>query len=115
MKIEIIRENRTIDDLNNFFATSIPLLKNGGESAPKSCKSRHRVALIVPYRDREINLLVFLRNIHPFLVKQQIHYGIYLIEPIANITFNRGLLMNIGFLEALKLSNDQWDCFIFHG
>ena len=33
--------------------------------------------------------------------------------------FNRGLLSNIGFLEAIKdekniSSNFTWDCFIFH-
>jgi beta-1,4-galactosyltransferase 1 len=51
---------------------------------------------------------------HPFLIKQQLNYGIYLIEPIPNIKFNRGLLMNIGFLESLRLSASKWDCFIFH-
>jgi hypothetical protein len=51
---------------------------------------------------------------HPFLIKQQLDYGIFLIEPVQNITFNRGLLMNIGFLESLKLSQNKWDCFIFH-
>jgi hypothetical protein len=82
---------------------------------PDSCKSRYKVAIVVPYRGRETNLIVFLRNIHPFLQKQQIHYAIYIVEPLANLTFNRGLLMNIGFVESLKLSNDKWDCFMFHG
>ena len=51
---------------------------------------------------------------HPFLMKQQLDYGIYLIEPLQNLTFNRGLLMNIGFLESLNLTGNKWDCFIFH-
>lgn len=53
---------------------------------------------------------------HIFLTRQKdINYGIYLIEPIANITFNRGLLLNIGFVEALKDIDDfNWNCFIFH-
>ena len=51
---------------------------------------------------------------HPFLSKQQIDYGIYVIEPLQNITFNRGLLMNIGFLESLNLTSNKWDCFMFH-
>jgi hypothetical protein len=58
-------------------------------------------------------LKIFLNNIHPFLSKQQLEYGIYLIEPMANLTFNRGLLMNIGFVEALKEDN-EWQCFTFH-
>lgn len=92
---------------------SLPLNK-GGLSTPLNCKPRHKVALIIPYRNRESNLKLFLQNIHPFLAKQQLDYGIYLIEPVQNITFNRGLLMNIGFLESLKLSENKWDCFIFH-
>ena len=51
---------------------------------------------------------------HPFLINQNLTYGIYLIEPLANLTFNRGLLMNIGFIESLKDSNHLWDCFFFH-
>jgi hypothetical protein len=111
-RIKIIKEKRTLDELNKFFAKKI---QNGGEASPGSCKSRYKVAIVVPYRGRETNLIVFLRNIHPFLQKQQIHYAIYIVEPLANLTFNRGLLMNIGFLESLKLSNDKWDCFMFHG
>ena len=86
----------------------------GGHSQPNKCKARQKTAIIIPYRDRLNNLKIFLNHIHPFLNKQQIDYGIYLIEPIANLTFNRALLMNIGFLESLKLSDDYWDCFIFH-
>ncbi len=89
-------------------------IKLGGLSSPEECKSRYKVAIIVPYRNRETNLKIFLRHMHPFLIKQQLDYGIYLIEPIQNITFNRGLLMNIGFLESLRLSSNKWDCFIFH-
>ena len=89
-------------------------INKGGFSSPQSCKSRNKVAIIVPYRNREANLKIFLRNIHPLLIKQQIDYGIYLIEPLQNIKFNRGLLMNIGFLESMNMSANKWDCFIFH-
>jgi beta-1,4-galactosyltransferase 3 len=49
-----------------------------------------------------------------FLARQKAQYGIYLIEPIQNLTFNRGLLMNIGFIEAIKQKDIEWDCFFFH-
>ena len=101
--------------MNEFFEKTLPILKNGGESSPIKCQSRHKVAIIVPYRERETNLVVFLRHMHPFLIKQNIEYTIYIIEPMANLTFNRGLLMNIGFTESLKLSNNKWECFMFHG
>lgn len=54
---------------------------------------------------------------HPYLTKQKINYAIYVVEPVENIIFNRGLLMNIGFNEVLKEQNQtglKWNCFIFH-
>jgi hypothetical protein len=86
----------------------------GGRNNPKNCTARHKVAIIVPYRNRLDNLNTFLRHMHPFLSKQQIDYGIFIVEPLKNLTFNRGLLMNIGFLESLKLTNNEWQCFMFH-
>ena len=82
--------------------------------------SNEKVAIIVPYRSRLNNLKTFTRYMHNFLNAQMVDYTIFLIEPAANLTFNRGLLINIGFLEALKIkyikSNQiyDFDCFIFH-
>lgn len=45
-------------------------------------------------------------------MKQQVEYGIFIIEQKTGDKFNRAALLNIGFLEALKLH--KWDCFIFH-
>ena len=50
---------------------------------------------------------------HRFLSQQSIDYGVYLIEPRAKLKFNRAMLLNIGFLEAL-IDEPRWDCFIFH-
>jgi len=55
-----------------------------------------------------------LLNIHPFLIRQNVHYGIYLVEPLGNLRFNRGLLANIGFLESIKDSVNKWNCFFIH-
>lgn len=88
------------------------LLLPGGWYKPKECNPKDRVAIVIPYRDRANHLPVFLKNIHPLLMKQQIEYGIFVIEQIADGLFNRAALMNVGFLEALKLH--KWDCFIFH-
>jgi len=54
----------------------------GGVWRPRTCQPRHRVALVVPYRDRDTHLRTFLRHIHPFLQKQQLHYGIYVVEQV---------------------------------
>lgn len=89
-----------------------PLLRPGGAFQPDKCNAQHHVAIVVPFRDRYAHLSVFLRNIHPFLMKQRIAYRIFIVEQTNGKPFNRAAMMNIGFLEALKVF--QWDCFIFH-
>uniref|UniRef100_A0A182MW45 Galactosyltransferase N-terminal domain-containing protein n=1 Tax=Anopheles culicifacies TaxID=139723 RepID=A0A182MW45_9DIPT len=87
-------------------------LQPGGQYAPPNCTARNRVAIIVPYRDREQHLPIFLKNIHALLMKQQLEYGIYIVEQTAGSSFNRAKLMNIGFVEAMKQKN--WECMVFH-
>nr|XP_015908188.2 beta-1,4-galactosyltransferase 4 [Parasteatoda tepidariorum] len=84
----------------------------GGRWYPKNCSSWQRVAIIVPYRNREAHLKIFLQHMHPFLQAQQLDYGIFLIEQSEKHDFNRGKLFNIGFLEATK--EPDFCCFIFH-
>ena len=50
--------------------SQFPELLQGGRSRPRNCSARHRVAIIVPYRDRELHLRTFLLNIHSFLSRQ---------------------------------------------
>uniref|UniRef100_A0A0N5A051 Beta-1,4-N-acetylgalactosaminyltransferase n=1 Tax=Parastrongyloides trichosuri TaxID=131310 RepID=A0A0N5A051_PARTI len=89
-----------------------PDIQMGGHHYPKSCKANQTVAIIVPYKNREEHLKIFLYNLHDILQRQLINYIIFLIEPTGNGTFNRGKLLNIGFVEGMKLYN--FDCFIFH-
>ena len=63
-------------------------------------------------RDRGEQLATFLGHIHPFLARQQLHYRLYIINQAEGDKFNRAMLMNVGFREALQDFN--WDCFIFH-
>jgi hypothetical protein len=90
-------------------------LQLGGKWDPGAeCMSEFKIAFIIPYRNRLKNLKLFLLNMHPILTKQKLNYGIYLIDPNEDLVFNRGILMNIGFLESIK-DDSKWDCFIFHG
>ena len=41
-------------------------------------------------------------------------YCIYVIEQTKGRDFNRALLFNIGFQMAMNLTNNFWECFIFH-
>lgn len=60
-------------------------LQLDGRYQPKDCVSRYQIAIIVPYRDRFKHLNIFLRNIHPFLQKQQLDYTIFIIEQAGTI------------------------------
>ncbi|KAI8126998.1 hypothetical protein FF38_08662 [Lucilia cuprina] len=104
--------NITLESLDVVDAQLGPLLEPGGAFKPKDCIARHHVAIVVPFRDRYAHLSIFLRNIHPFLMQQHIAYRIFIVEQTNGKPFNRAALMNIGFLEAMKLY--KWDCFIFH-
>ncbi|MEE6467710.1 hypothetical protein FKM82_008023 [Ascaphus truei] len=83
-----------------------------GRCQPESCRPQQRVAILIPHRNREKHLLYLLDNLHPFLQRQQLEYGIYVIHQAGNLKFNRAKLLNVGYLEALK--EEQWDCFILH-
>ncbi|XP_026736023.1 beta-1,4-N-acetylgalactosaminyltransferase bre-4-like [Trichoplusia ni] len=91
-----------------------PEVEWGGRYSPPNCTARHRVAIIVPYRDRQQHLAIFLNHMHPFLMKQQIEYGIFIVEQEGNKDFNRAKLMNVGFVESQKLVAEGWQCFVFH-
>lgn len=106
--------NGTFESIERYLTGEKGLnLTSGGKSWPRTCKARSRVAVVVPYRSRENDLKQFAQHMHLFLNKQQLDYGLYVIEPEANLTFNRGLLMNIGFNESLK-DEPAWECFVFH-
>ncbi|XP_014669303.1 PREDICTED: beta-1,4-galactosyltransferase 4-like [Priapulus caudatus] len=84
----------------------------GGRWRPDDCAARHRVAIILPYRARDANLRVFLDYMHPFLQRQQLDYGIYVVEQDGDDPFNRAKLLNVGYAEAIK--DYDWQCFVFH-
>jgi len=96
----------------SFFQHFGDTLRSGGASKPNECKARTKLAVIVAYRDRAEHLKIFLHHMHPIFQRQQIDYRIFVIEQTPKEKFNRGLLMNIGFVEANKI--DNFDCFVFH-
>ncbi|KAM8976949.1 beta-1,4-galactosyltransferase 4 [Pelodytes ibericus] len=91
--------------------TKNPAVENG-VFRPEGCKPQQKVAILIPHRSREKHLLYLLENLHPFLQRQQLEYGIYIIHQAGNMKFNRAKLLNVGYIEALKEA--KWDCFIFH-
>ncbi|XP_060083934.1 beta-1,4-N-acetylgalactosaminyltransferase bre-4-like [Ylistrum balloti] len=87
-------------------------LMPGGHFEPQECRTNQRVAIVIPYRNRASHLRTLLYNLHPMLTRQQLNYTIFVIEQAGTNTFNRGLLMNIGYVEAMKSA--EFRCFVFH-
>ncbi|KAK7128765.1 hypothetical protein R3I94_017113 [Phoxinus phoxinus] len=89
-----------------------PLVTLGGHYRPPDCEPRHHTAIVVPYRNRQTHLRALLYHLHPFLQRQQVHYGIYIVHQSGNSTFNRAKLLNVGVREALK--EEDWSCVFLH-
>ena len=70
-----------------------------------------KLAVIVPYRDREEHLSRFVPHMDEFLSDKNIDYKIFIIEQSDERPFNRGWLLNVGF----KIAEEQgYDYFCFH-
>lgn len=88
-----------------------------------SISNELKIAIIVPYRDlhpaqkRAEHLKKFLAYMGPFMEKaiQQFNnnatFHIFIVEQSPEHKFNRGALLNLGFLEASK---QGYNVFIFH-
>ncbi|PKU33968.1 beta- -galactosyltransferase 4 [Limosa lapponica baueri] len=56
-----------------------------GRYHPTECSALQRVAILIPYRSREKHLLYLLKHLHPFLQRQQLDYGIYIIHQVRQL------------------------------
>ena len=89
-----------------------PLVLPGGYFKPKSCNASSKIAIIIPFRDRDEHLRYFLQYMHPTLQRQQLEYRVYVINQKQNSTFNRAKLMNVGYVESQH--DLDFGCFVFH-
>lgn len=76
--------SKTAEPLQSFESNYAALLGPGGRYKPPDCKAHYKVAIVIPYRDREEHLRIFLKHMHPFLQRQQIEYGIFVVEQSGN-------------------------------
>ncbi|KAI1718376.1 beta-1,4-N-acetylgalactosaminyltransferase bre-4 [Ditylenchus destructor] len=83
----------------------------GGKWKPKDCQARHKVAIIIPYRDRKSHLTRLLDFLIPVLKKQLLDFRFIVTEQKGEELFNKGRIMNAAFMLAKKLGVD---CVIFH-
>jgi len=114
-KNEILKQSLVIDETIgewSIIEKRNPAVLSGGLFAPNKSQQREKVAILIPYRDRKNHLKILLNHLHPLLQRQNLFYGIFVINQIGSSPFNRGMLFNIGFLEAMK--TEDWSCFVFH-
>ncbi|XP_008274505.1 beta-1,4-galactosyltransferase 1-like [Stegastes partitus] len=98
----------TLEEVKNKIS---PFLQEGGRYKPPDCTALQKVAIIIPFRNRDEHLKHWLYFLHPILMRQQLDYGVYVINQDGDGVFNRAKLMNAGYLEVLK--EYDYDCFVF--
>ncbi|XP_028817432.1 beta-1,4-galactosyltransferase 6 [Denticeps clupeoides] len=87
-------------------------LQYGGHWQPTDCKPRWKVAVLIPFRNRHEHLPILLLHLTPMLQRQRLQFAFYVIEQTGTQPFNRAMLFNVGFREAMK--DLDWDCLVFH-
>ena len=71
---------------------------------------KDKLAIIVPYRDREEHLNVFIPHMHEFLKDKGIDYTIFIAEQTDDRPFNYGKLCNV----VIKEIGNEYTYFAFH-
>lgn len=98
----------TLEEVRKEISSS---LQKGGRYKPPDCIAQQKVAIIIPFRNRQEHLKQWLYYLHPILMRQQLDYGVYIINQDGDGVFNRAKLLNVGYVEALK--EYDYECFVF--
>jgi hypothetical protein len=62
----------------------LPDIQMGGKWRPSgNCTVQQRLAILIPYRDRDAHLRVLLLHLHRLLQKQMTDYCIFVVEPVS--------------------------------
>jgi hypothetical protein len=104
-----VRTHIVTDQL--IYNSELQFVRYGGWWSPANCNEKQMVAIVIPFRAREEHLAVLLRHLHPILKRQQLHYRIFVVEQDKKYKFNKGKLINAGFLEIQRLF--PYSCFVF--
>lgn len=73
--------------------------------------NKHKLGIIVPYRDRYFDLIKFRAHITDYMSKSDLDYFLIIVEQDDEKNFNRGKLLNIGSIYAKNLGCDY---VVFH-
>ena len=58
---------------------------SGGHWSPPDCLPRQKIALIIPFRDRNTHLPTFLRHMVSIFKRQKLEFRIIVVEQVNNI------------------------------
>eukprot|EP00242_Pyramimonas_sp_CCMP2087_P005724 CAMPEP_0198216280 /NCGR_PEP_ID=MMETSP1445-20131203/56322_1 /TAXON_ID=36898 /ORGANISM="Pyramimonas sp., Strain CCMP2087" /LENGTH=401 /DNA_ID=CAMNT_0043892431 /DNA_START=172 /DNA_END=1374 /DNA_ORIENTATION=- len=107
---EICESDRTIGCQKTKHADEIASPLKASSGILKDPQKDKRLAIIVPYRGRADHLSTFTRYMHAYLQQQRVAFRIYVVEQLRSSEawshsgsvqpFNRGWLLNQGFLAA---------------
>lgn len=78
---------------------------------PSTAGRRHQLAVLIPYRDRPQQLDRMLRITARCLARVGADASMLVLEQAPGLHFNRGALLNAGFL---LLAGSAYDCFVIH-
>lgn len=80
------------------------LIQSTVENSPISNSkfSNHKLAVVVPFKDRFEELAYFVPHISRFLKSKSINFKIFIINQVDNYRFNRASLINVGFLSSIN-------------
>ncbi len=70
-----------------------------------------KLGIVIPYRDRHRQLFIFKANLKRYMEERNFPYELIVVEQDDAKVFNRGKLLNIGFIRAKKL---KCDYVVFH-
>ncbi|XP_046340970.1 beta-1,4-galactosyltransferase 4-like [Haliotis rufescens] len=108
-RLRVNKQNVSYEEVQNAFA---PLGTGAGHFRPPQCAAEQKSAIIIPFRNRHHHLPILLNNLVPYLLRQRRDFTFYVVEQGSAGVFNKALMMNAGFMEAMRRGN--YDCYIFH-
>ena len=82
-KLEVLLKPQSYKEMEKMNPEMLP----GGRFTPSWCKPRHKVAIVIPYRNRAEQLSLFLTNYIPILQRQLIKFGIFVIDLVSSIRY----------------------------
>ena len=75
--LPISTDNLNIETIEAKYAR---YFKRGGFYTPSDCRAAQRLAIVIPFRDRDQQLVILLNHLLPILMRQKLEFKIYVIE-----------------------------------